>query len=454
MIGTDPLVDTSNANQSRQVFWDKDVYELEVERIFSRAWLFLGHESLLPKPGDFITTYMAEDKVILSHQPDGSYRAFINSCTHRGNQICHADSGNARAFVCNYHGWVFGQDGMLVDVPLESRCYHDQLDKSQLSAKSVRVESYKGFIFGCHDPEAPSLEDYLGEFRWYLDTIWEGAGGGLELQGPPMKSLLSCNWKVPTENFVGDAYHVGWTHAAALSGIGGELAGLAGNRAEMPFDDFGLQFTTRHGHGFGVIDGAAPAIHVKREGWVKYLDDTRGEVRRKFGPERERLYIGHWNCSIFPNCSFLYGTNTFKVWHPRGPHEIEVWTYTMVPRDADPETKNMIQREASRSFGTAGTLESDDGENMSSATYVNRGRITRNGRLSSTMGAGYEGPHPVYPGIVGSSFIGETSYRGFYRFWQEMLEAPDWASIKANDDSWDSVFPNRSYWSDKIDAAE
>ncbi|MFX8500681.1 Rieske 2Fe-2S domain-containing protein, partial [Acinetobacter baumannii] len=77
--------------------------QLEIERIFARAWLFLGHESLLPKPGDFITTYMAEDKVILSHQSDGSFRAFINSCTHRGNQICHADSGNAKAFVCNYH---------------------------------------------------------------------------------------------------------------------------------------------------------------------------------------------------------------------------------------------------------------------------------------------------------------------------------------------------------------
>ena len=454
MTGDPRLVDTIESSQSREIFWDKDVYDLELERIFGRTWLFLGHESLLPKPGGFITTYMAEDKVILSHQPDGSFRAFINSCTHRGNQICHADSGNAKAFVCNYHGWVYGQDGSLVDVPLESRCYHDQLDKSRLAAKPVRVETYKGFIFGCCDSEAPCLEGYLGEFRWYLDTIWEGAGGGLELQGPPMKSLLACNWKVPTENFVGDAYHVGWTHAAALAGIGGELAGLAGNRADMPFEDFGLQFTTRHGHGFGVINNAAAAIHVKREGWAKYLAETRAEVGRKFGPERENLYVGHWNCSIFPNCSFLYGTNTFKVWHPRGPHEIEVWTYTMVPRDADPETKRSIQREASRSFGTAGTLESDDGENMSSATHVNRGNITRDGRMDSSMGAGFEGPHPVYPGIVGSSFIGETSYRGFYRFWKEMLDAPDWTAVKANDDTWDLVFPNREYWTDRLAAAE
>ncbi|NML13266.1 aromatic ring-hydroxylating dioxygenase subunit alpha [Sphingobium sp. AR-3-1] len=454
MLGIPNLVDNVASNQSREIFWDKDVYNLELERIFARSWLFLGHESLLPKPGDFITTYMAEDKVILSHQQDGSFRAFINSCTHRGNQICHADSGNAKAFVCNYHGWVYGQDGSLVDVPLETRCYHGQLDKAKLGAKHIRVETYKGFIFGCGDADAPSLEEYLGEFRWYLDTIWEGAGGGLELLGPPMKSILACNWKVPAENFVGDGYHVGWTHAGALMQVGGELAGLAGNRADMPFEKLGFQFTTRHGHGFGVINNAAPAIHVKRDGWAKYLADTRAEVGRKFGPEREELYVGHWNCSLFPSCSFLYGTNTFKVWHPRGPHEIEVWTYTMVPRDADAETKSMIQREATRSFGTAGTLESDDGENMSSSTFVNRGTITRNGRISSSMGVGFEGPHPVFPGIVGSSFIGETSHRGFYRFWKEMLDAPDWKAVKANDDTWDSMFTNRNYWNDKVDAAE
>lgn len=454
MPGTTNLVDNVELNQSREIFWDKDVYNLELERIFGRSWLFLGHESLLPKPGDFITTYMAEDKVILSHQQDGSFRAFINSCTHRGNQICHADSGNAKAFVCNYHGWVFGQDGSLVDVPLETRCYHGQLDKAKLGAKHVRVETYKGFIFGCGDADAPSLEEYLGEFRWYLDTIWEGAGGGMELLGPPMKSILACNWKVPTENFVGDGYHVGWTHAGALAQIGGELAGLAGNRADLPFESLGYQFTTRHGHGFGVINNAAAAIHVKRDGWAKFLADTRAEVGRKFGPEREELYVGHWNCSIFPSCSFLYGTNTFKVWHPRGPHEIEVWTYTMVPRDADAETKSMIQREATRSFGTAGTLESDDGENMSSSTFVNRGSITRDGRINSSMGADFEGPHPVFPGIVGSSFIGETSHRGFYRFWKEMLDAPDWKAVKANDDTWDSMFTNRNYWNDKVDAAE
>lgn len=446
------LVDLESATQARRIFWDEDIYNQELERIFARTWLFLTHESLIPQPGDFVTSYMAEDKVIVSRQKDGSIRAYINSCSHRGNQICHADSGNARAFVCNYHGWVFGQDGSLVDVPLESRCYHGDIDRSALGLRQVRVASYGGFVFGCFDAGAPSLEEYLGEMRWYLDAIWT-AGEGMELLGPPMKSTLSCNWKVPTENFIGDAYHVGWTHAGALQLIGGGLAGLAGNRADMPFDDMGLQFTTRHGHGFGLIDNAAAGLHADPSILTNFLEATRAEVGRRFGPERERLYVGHLNTSIFPNCSFLYGTNTLKVWNPRGPHEIEVWTYALVHKAMDAADKREIQRQALMTFGTAGTLESDDGENMQSCTHSNRGWTTRQGRMHSGMGMGHEGPHPVYPGIVGSSFIGETSYRGFYRFWAEMMDAPDWDAVRGQDEAWDKIWTNRNYWTDQQRAA-
>jgi 3-phenylpropionate/trans-cinnamate dioxygenase alpha subunit len=86
---------------------------------------------------------------------------------------------------------------------------------------------------------------------------------------------------------------------------------------------------------------------------------------------------------------------------------------------------------------------------MSSATYNNNGYITRQGRMNSSMGLGREGPHPVYPGIVGLSFIGETSYRGFYRFWREMLEAPDWDAIRAGDATWDAMWTNRNFWTDR-----
>lgn len=452
MVNIDELISPDCSSQAKRIFWDEELYQLELERVFGRCWLFLTHESLIPKEGDFVAARMAEDKLIVCRQKDGSIRAFINSCTHRGNQVCHADSGNARAFVCNYHGWVFGADGSLAQVPLEERC-HVGVDKANSGLPQVRVESYRGFVYGCFDQEAPSLKDYLGEFAWYLDTWMVGSGNGVELLGPPSKSILECNWKVTAENFVGDAYHVGWTHAAALQVLGGELAGLAGNRADMPYDDLGLQFTTRHGHGFGYIDHAGSSVHIKREGFDQFLAEHKPRVADNLGAARARLFDGHWNSTLFPNNSFLYGTNTFKVWHPLGPHQIEVWTWTIVHKDMDPAVKKQVQIGATFSFGTAGLLEADDGENMMTCTHSNRGRFTRQGSMRSSMGLNNEGPHPDYPGIVGSSFIGETSYRGFYRFYRELLLASDWQAVHANDGDWDAMWTNREFWTKRQPAA-
>lgn len=447
MVNVEDLINLEESTQKKEIFWDQEIYEQELDRVFGRCWLFLTHESLIPEYGDFMTTTMAEDPVIVVRQKDGRVIAFLNTCSHRGNMVCHADSGNTRSFVCNYHGWTFGTDGALVEAPLTERCYHGNLNKEELGLPQIRVESYRGFLFGNFSPEAPSLEEYLGEMGWLLDTTFLGSGEGMELLGPPMKSTLACNWKVPTENFIGDAYHVGWTHAGALQVLGGELAGMAGNRADMPFDDMGLQFTTRHGHGCGVIHHAGPALHGERDGFDQFLKDEIPKVKANLGEVRAELFDGHWNCSLFPNCSFLIGTQTFKVWHPRGPHAIEVWTWTLVHKGMDADTKKQVQREATRTFGTAGTFESDDGENMMSCTYSNRGKQGRQGRMDSSMGAGREGRHPDYPGIiVGSSFIGETSYRGFYRFWAEIMSAENWKDVEKNTEQWDEMWADNDFW--------
>jgi 3-phenylpropionate/trans-cinnamate dioxygenase alpha subunit len=249
-----------------------------------------------------------------------------------------------------------------------------------------------------------------------------------------MKSILRCNWKVPAENFIGDGYHVGWTHAAAIKVLGGPLSGLAGN-AEIPFDDAGLQVTSRHGHGFGVIWDGVGLIHDD-PAYRDYAYANLPAVTEKMGPWRAKLYTGHWNAGIFPNCSYLYGTNTFKVWNPRGPNEIEVWTWTLVEKAMSPELKREVVKQAIHTFGTAGTLESDDGENMETCTWSNRGPQTRKGVMNSQMGQINDAEHPELPGIIGKNFIGETSYRGFYRFWAELMQVDSWEAVRANDATW------------------
>ena len=97
-----------------------------------RCWLFLCHESQIPHPGDFFTTYMGEDPVLVSRDSNGKIGAFLNVCRHRGNRVCRADSGNASAFVCAYHGWTYGSDGKLIAVPSLKEAYYDELDTSQV----------------------------------------------------------------------------------------------------------------------------------------------------------------------------------------------------------------------------------------------------------------------------------------------------------------------------------
>jgi phenylpropionate dioxygenase-like ring-hydroxylating dioxygenase large terminal subunit len=111
------LVNIENGLVSPRIFIDPDLYRLELDQIFARCWLFLCHETQIPNPGDFFTTYMGEDPVLVVRDSAGKVRAFLNSCRHRGNRLCRADSGNARSFTCAHHGWTYNVDGRLVGVP-------------------------------------------------------------------------------------------------------------------------------------------------------------------------------------------------------------------------------------------------------------------------------------------------------------------------------------------------
>lgn len=428
----DTLIDQREATQGKAVFWDEEIYKLEVQRVFGRCWLFLAHECQIPNSGDFFTTYMGEDSVIVVRGQDMKIRAFLNTCSHRGNKVCFAESGNAKSFTCNYHGWNYGTDGTLQNIPLQKDAYHERIERQKLGLRAVpKVESYAGFVFGCLDPGAPPLLDYLGEMKWYMDAI---TSRGLELLGPPLKSILHCNWKIPAENFACDVYHVGWTHVAALKLLDGPLSAAAGNVALPPMP-LGIQVSTRFGHGFGAIWDTATTLHRGGE-FDEYLISHLPEIRSNLGEWRAKLYRAHWDATIFPNCSFLYGTNVWKMWHPKGPHETEVWTWAIVEKDMPAELKRRVQKEALRTFGTAGTFESDDGQNFWGCTFTGRGPTARKGRVTNNMGLGHEGKHPEIPGLVADNNYSELSARGFYRFWAETMKAPDWSAIRRNDSTW------------------
>ena len=122
----------------------------------------------------------------------------------------------------------------------------------------------------------------------------------------------------------------------------------------------------------------------------------------------------------------MYGTNTFKVWQPGGPDSIEVFTWTLVEKEMPEQIKQMMVMTNMMTFGTAGMLETDDGENMEQCTASNRGWVTRRGQIYSGMGQINEGRHPELPGIIGKGIVCETANRGFYRRWAEMVSGKKW----------------------------
>lgn len=420
------LVDAAAGTVDRRVFWDSDVYELEQERIFARCWLFLAHESQIPEAGDYVTTFMGEDEVLVVRQRDGSIAGLLNTCPHRGNRVCHADAGHARGFVCNYHGWAFGLDGELKGMH-ESVAYEREpgfrLDDHGL-ARVAQVDTHKGLIFGTLDAHAPSLLDYLGEFAWYLDVLLDNDEGGTELLDGSIRSVLQCNWKLAAENFAGDALHAGWTHdSGAKAMLDGPVAALA--EAES-------YHVNVNGHCWEFnLDGIGNAATLGSPEILAYLRSREPVVRERLGDLRSKMVGSISSVTVFPNLSFLPGQQTFRTWQPRGPHRTELHTWVIVNRSMPEELKDEYRRGAMLTFSPTGVFEIDDGENWEHATLANRGWFTRRQPLHYGLGMETAIDHPELPGNVFRGQVNDANQRAFYERWARLMDADTWTAVDA-----------------------
>jgi phenylpropionate dioxygenase-like ring-hydroxylating dioxygenase large terminal subunit len=427
------LVDLRHGLVSREIFVNDELYQQEQEQVFARAWLFVGHASQIPKAGDFFTSSMGEESVILTRDQRGEVHVFLNTCRHRGMKVCRYDEGNTPVFTCPYHGWSFATDGKLVGVPYHRDAYHEKLDRTKWGLIEVaQVAHYKGTIWATWDAEAPSLADYLGEMRVYLDLLLDcrdGREGGSEVLGGVQKWYMPCNWKFAAENFAGDAYHNISHRSVDLVGIGPS----GKERRDYEWDE-----TQRVNMAFPKRGHAAMAYLQTKD--IPYTPTYQNSpvveeyFRQAYEARQRRLgkqarLLGRVG-TVFPNMSFLARQpRSIAVWHPRGPLKTEAWRWFLVDQDTPQEVKDMLRHYYMRYSGPGGLTEQDDMENWNYASAASRGTIARRYPYNYEMGLGFEGSYDGLPGVV-SEGVSEQNQRFFYNFWAELMAGRSWDELR------------------------
>jgi phenylpropionate dioxygenase-like ring-hydroxylating dioxygenase large terminal subunit len=434
MNPSDRLVDTERGIVSREIFVNDGIFAEELEKLFARAWLFVGHESQIANPGDFFTSRMGGESVILVRDKQRQIHVFLNTCRHRGMKVCRYDEGNTPLFSCPYHNWSYATDGKLVGVPQHKDLYPD-LDRSQWSLIEVpRMVNYKGTIWASWDPNAPEFTDYLGSGKDHLDQVLDcrdGREGGSEVFGGVHKWIIPANWKFAAENFCGDTYHNPSHRSVDLIGIGPSArSGDSGRRDNEYKGGQHVWVSRAAGHGTHSVWMPPAQDYVdsfQNDKIVsEYFRHCFYERKRRLGEKARLLPL---TGTIFPNTSY-HGRQprNLCVWHPVSATQTEIWRFFLVDADAPAAVKDMLRRYYMRYSGPAGMTEQDDMENWNYATAASSGTIARRYPYNYQQSLGRVQRDAPVPGTV-SVQVTEESARGFYASWQRFLDSADWETL-------------------------
>jgi benzoate/toluate 1,2-dioxygenase subunit alpha len=404
----------------RDAYVDPRVFEAELRRIFKGTWVYVGHDSEIPEPGDFKATWIGAEPVILSRGDDREPAVLINRCGHRGAAVCQLARGNATSFRCHYHGWTFGLDGELVGVPFPDG--YGDMDRRVMGMSAVpRVESYRGFVFASFNPGVPPLTDHLRDVLPYVDRFVEHAGDyPLQVAQDANEALFNANWKMQLENNV-DGYHLNFTHQS-LFGVLQQRTGKSPRYLSARSEEVATVEAFANGH--AVMDLRSVATHILRDrlAMLPGAPPPDADLDAYFGVENaEELYLAStgpsMNISIFPNLN-LGSINICEV-HPLAVDRTRVVLRPLLLAGA-PDAINRIRlRYHEIGSGPAGFVQPDDlemferiGEGLAAEhvewLHLNRGRDRESAR---------GGAHRV------GHVTDETPQRGQYRYWRELMAA-------------------------------
>ena len=412
---------------SRDVYLDQELFELELEHIFEKTWLFLGHESQVPNPHDFLTTFMGRHPVVVIRDEAGTLNGFINACAHRGAVLCRTQRGNKKFLVCPYHGWTYDSGGRNVDIKdLDSGGYPDSFTTQSHDLTPIaRLESYKGFIFGALNPDVRSLRDHLGQAAVFIDLMAEQSPEGMEILPGRSRYISQSNWKFQAENGV-DGYHVTSVHANYLGVVQrrmqlrkDQVKSIArGDMGTMPSGAYDL------GDGHTMLWGLVPGGSATRP-----LGERRQELETRLGETRARWMIDHSrNLGVFPNVLFMDQTSTqLRIFRPLAVDRTEITILGIAPKGESAKARNWRIRQYEDFFNATGMATPDD---LTEFRACQAGAWGLRGSLQDFdrgLGRFIQGADEAAkelsakPHASGPNWADEILFHSFYREWYRLI---------------------------------
>ncbi|HEV8711406.1 MAG TPA: aromatic ring-hydroxylating dioxygenase subunit alpha [Candidatus Binatia bacterium] len=406
---------------NRRAFTDPHVLELERERVFAQCWIYAGHESEIPNPGDFCARRVAGRPVILVRGTDGQVRVLLNTCTHRGAQVCRERAGNTRTFQCAYHAWTYNNQGELVGVPGED-AYSEAFDRQELGLRSApRMESYRGFVFVSFNPAIESLVAYLAGAREYLDLVCDQSEQGMEIVSGTQLYSMRANWKLLVENSI-DGYHGLPTHKRYflefLPDTGVDVQGMriAGTAKSL-------------GNGHAVIENPQVPFGRPVADWIPAWGEAKKaelealyqKLIARFGAERAyKIAKVSRNLLIFPNLIINdIMSVTVRTFFPLAPDYMEITAWALAPKEESAEDRALRLDNFLTFLGPGGFATPDDVEMLESCQ---RGYANVREVQWSDISRGMKRKEPLA--------TDELQMQVFWRRWNELVTRAQSARVK------------------------
>ena len=396
------------------LYTDPEIYQRELERIWYRTWVYVGHVSEVPQPNDYVLKSIGPQQVIMTRDRHGEIHLLLNRCAHRANQVCDAPRGNSSAFRCPYHGWTFANTGKLLGYPFNSGYGGTEAKKSLGLGRVARVGIYQGFVFGSFAEDGPTLLEHLGPAHEAFDRLVRlSPEGEVELTAGWIKHKVKANWKMLVENET-DGYHPQFVHASIFSVAKSGIGDLYGEKSTAVSRDLG------NGH---TENDLRPEFRRTGQpmGWFgtspDRLPDYVAKMRKAYGEKAEEIMIdGSPHVMVFPNL-FIAEIQLFVI-QPTAVDET-VQHVTAAQFKGAPDLNRRMLHQTIGSVGPAGFLLADDSE-MYERNW--RGVQERNPEWL-VLARGMHRERRDSDGLLVGDATDEVPQRAIWRQWRKLMEA-------------------------------